>query len=313
MKIIIFGAAGFIGTNLTLELLKNRDNYITLVDVSKKYFSWINSYSSERIRIIESKFDKDTDFNTLLKNQDLVFHLVSTTMPTTSNRFIAQELESNVIVSAKMFEACVENKLSKVVFMSSGGTVYGKEVKFPLTENSQTYPITSYGLQKITIEKLLYLYNQIYQLDYSVIRLSNPYGPYQRPNGKLGAVTTFTYKALKGDEIIVYGDGTVVRDYIYIEDAIQGVLNIAFKTSKYKIFNLGSGIGTSLNELINIIKKTVTPDLKIKYRSSRNVDVPINVLDISRYKNEFGELDITPLSEGIKRTADFLLNEYEDN
>ena len=121
---------------------------------------------------------------------------------------------------------CIRCGVKKVVFVSSGGTVYGKEVDCPLKEKTATNPISSYGVQKITIEKLLYLYRYMYGLDYRIIRLANPYGPYQRPNGVLGAVTTFTYKALKGDEITVYGDGSVVRDFIYIDDAIRAIMKI---------------------------------------------------------------------------------------
>lgn len=106
------------------------------------------------------------------------------------------------------------------------GQVYGKEVDCPLKEKTATNPISSYGVQKVTIEKLLYLYRYMYGLDYRIIRLANPYGPYQRPNGVLGAVTTFTYKALKGDKIVVYGDGSVVRDFIYIDDAIRAIMKI---------------------------------------------------------------------------------------
>lgn len=151
---------------------------------------------------------------------------MSTTVPTTSNQHISQELVSNVIFSANLFEACIRCDVKKVVFVSSGGTVYGKEVDCPLKEKTATNPISSYGVQKITIEKLLYLYRYMYGLDYRIIRLANPYGPYQRPNGVLGAVTTFTYKALKGDEITVYGDGSVVRDFIYIDDAIRAIMKI---------------------------------------------------------------------------------------
>lgn len=312
MRIIILGAAGFIGANLTLELLKN-DNYdITLVDKSIDYFGWAKQIQSEKLKIIESDFNDSTDFSKLLNNQDIVFHLVSTTIPTTSNQKVSQELSANVVISAKLFDACVTNKVKRVIFISSGGTVYGKEAKCPLSEETPTYPISSYGLQKITIEKLLYLYEQMYQLDYRVIRLANPYGPYQRPNGQLGAVTTFTYKAMNDEEITVYGDGSVVRDYIYIADAIQGIMNIAFKAAKYKTFNLGSGIGTSINELIKTIRENINPNLKIVYKSGRSVDVPVNFLDISRYRETYGDVNMIPLSVGVRLTAEFLERGYSN-
>lgn len=196
MKSLLLGAAGFIGTNLAIELAKNSENELTLVDRNKDYFKTIVKMNIGNINVMESNLTFDMDFDSILKGQDVVYHLVSTTVPTTSNQHISQELISNVIFSANLFEACIRCGVKKVVFVSSGGTVYGKESDCPLKEKTATNPISSYGVQKITIEKLLYLYRYMYGLDYRIIRLANPYGPYQRPNGVLGAVTTFTYKAL---------------------------------------------------------------------------------------------------------------------
>lgn len=182
MKILLLGAAGFIGTNLTIELAKNAENEITLVDRCRDFFNPIVNINLKNIRIVESGLTVDMDFDSILKNQEVVYHLVSTTVPTTSNQHISQELVSNVVFSANLFEACIRCGVKKVVFISSGGTVYGKEVDCPLKEKTATNPISSYGVQKVTIEKLLYLYRYMYGLDYRIIRLANPYGPYQRPN-----------------------------------------------------------------------------------------------------------------------------------
>ena len=199
--------------------------------------------------------------------------------------------------------------MKKVVFISSGGTVYGKESNCPLSEITATNPICSYGLQKVAIEKLLYLYHYMYGLDYRIIRLANPYGPYQRPNGVLGAITTFTYKALKGEEIQVYGDGTVVRDFIYIDDAIRAILQIVEGENQHHIFNLGCGYGTSIKEVLNIIKDTLDVELNVVYKERRAVDVPTNYLDISRYEKYYGSLNPISLEEGIKKTAAFIKKE----
>lgn len=308
MNIILFGAAGFIGTNLTLQLMKNLNNEITLVDVNKNYFN--NIYMEKNIRILESGFNMDTDFISLLKGQNVVYHLVSTTVPVTSNQHIGQEITANVVVTSKMLDACVECGVDKVVFISSGGTVYGKEGICPLNENTTANPITSYGIQKITIEKLLYVYKYIYNLDYRIIRLANPYGPYQRPDGILGAVTTFTYKALMNEEIIVYGDGSVIRDFIYIDDVVNGVLKIENGQNEFCTFNLGCGYGTSINQVLIIIQQVLNKELNIIYKEGRKVDVPINYLDISRYERIYGKLNPISLEEGIYKTASFIREYY---
>ena len=165
MNIVILGAAGFIGTNLTIKLAKNIEDRITLVDKSKNYFTNIQKFNFSNVKIEESSLDADMDFS-ILEGQDVVYHLVSTNVPTTSNQHITQDIQANVLFSSNLFDECVKHEVNKVVFISSGGTVYGKEVKCPLPENTPTNPISSYGVQKITIEKLLYLYNYMYGLDY---------------------------------------------------------------------------------------------------------------------------------------------------
>lgn len=310
MKILLLGAAGFIGTNLTIELAKRIEDEITLVDRSKSFFKPIVSMNLKNVRSLEADLTVDMDFDSILKGQEVVYHLVSTTVPTTPNQHISQELISNVVFSANLFEACIRCGVKKVVFISSGGTVYGKEVGCPLKEKTATNPISSYGVQKITIEKLLYLYRYMYGLDYRIIRLANPYGPYQRPNGVLGAVTTFTYKALKGDEIAVYGDGSVVRDFIYIDDAIRAIMKIVEGENKHRIFNLGCGYGTSIKQVLETIEKALGIKLTVSYLEGRKVDVPVNYLDISRYEKYYGALNPISLEEGIRKTADFMKKEY---
>lgn len=311
MNIIILGAAGFIGTNLTIELAKNKSNKITLVDKSIQYFENIKKMKFENVSFKEYDFDVNTKYDDLLKDQSIVYHLVSTTVPTTSNQHISQELMGNVVFSSNLFEACVRKKISKVVFISSGGTVYGKEVDCPLKENTPTNPISSYGVQKVAIEKLLYLYNYMYGLDYRVIRLANPYGPYQRPNGILGAVTTFTYKALKGEQITVYGNGSIVRDFIYIDDAIRAIMNIVEGKNKHHTFNLGCGYGTSIKQLLELIEEAIGTKMNVVYEEGRQVDVPVNFLDIARYEKYYGKLNPINLKEGIKKTAEFMKNNYD--
>lgn len=308
MNIIILGAAGFIGTNLAIKLASNRDDVITLVDKRREWFSNIDKFDFKNIEIREHSLDTDMDFS-VLEGQDVVYHLVSTNVPTTSNQHISQDIQANVLFSSNLFDACVKFDVKKVVFISSGGTVYGKEASCPLPENTPTNPISSYGVQKITIEKLLYLYNYMYGLDYRIIRLANPYGPYQRPNGVLGAVTTFTYKALKGEELQVYGDGSVIRDFIYIDDAIKAILNIVDGKNKHHTFNLGCGYGTSIKEVLNAIESVLGLKMNIVFKEGRAVDVPVNYLDISRYEKYYGKLNPISLEEGIKKTAEFMMRE----
>lgn len=307
MNIILLGAAGFIGKNLALKLSQNNDNIITLVDKEEEYFNDISF--NNNVNVKKSQLNETADFDALLKNQDIVFHLVSSNIPTNSNKNISIDIQNNLNFTSKLLESCIKNSVKKIVFISSGGTVYGKNVVCPINEEMPTDPITSYGLQKLTIEKLLYLYNYVHGLDYSIVRLANPYGPYQRPNGVLGAVTTFVYKAINNEPIVVYGDGSVIRDFIYIDDAVKAIINIMNYNGINKVFNVGSGYGTSINTLLENIKSVLGCNIDIIYKESRAVDVPVNYLDISRYENEFGKLNSITLKKGIVKTAEFLRKE----
>ncbi len=310
MNITIIGAAGFIGTNLTLNLGKSKDNSLTLVDTEDYYFDHIRATGLSNVRYVADPLTYESDFDRMVKGADVVYHLFSTSNPTNSNQKIADELQGNVVFSSNLFEACGRQKVKKVVFISSGGTIYGKNAMCPCREDSATDPITSYGLQKLTIEKLLYLCHYIYGFDYKIIRLSNPFGPYQRPNGLLGVVTTFIYKALKRERLSVYGDGSVVRDFIFIDDVIRGIQQIVNGNSDYHVFNLGSGYGVSVQQVIEAISRVLKTELDVEYTPARNVDVPINYLDICRYEKEFGPLNPLPLEAGIKITARYLRNMY---
>ena len=319
MKILILGAAGFIGTNLTLKYLKRNTNVqLVLYDYKMEYFNTLKKKGSNNIEFREGTFDDDTDFDEVVKGIDLVYHMISTTIPATSNYSVADGLHDNVIVTNRLLDACVRQKVGKIVFISSGGAVYGKENNMPLKEDAITNPISSYGIQKISIEKLLYLYNYIYDLDYRIVRLANPFGPYQRPDGRLGVVTTFIYKAINNEPVTIYGDGSVIRDFIYIDDAIDAILNIAEgkgcdSTGKeHKLFNVGSGEGLSINEVIKCIEKTLEKKMEIHYKEGRKSDVPVNYLDISLYESVYGKLVKHSLERGVEKTKKFFMEEIEN-
>lgn len=303
MNVIVLGAAGFIGTNLALRLAKEKDNNITLVDSKKEYF---NSVLHD-MNIVESDFALHTDFDALLSGQDVVYHLISTITPATSNLSISRDFMDNIVITSKMLEACVRQKVKKMIFISSGGAVYGKNVTSPIKEDDEQYPITSYGIQKLTIEKTLHMLYEQYGLDYRIVRLANPYGPYQRPNGKLGVVTTFVYKCLNNEPITLYGDGSVIRDFIYIDDAVELILKISQYDGKEKLFNLGSGKGTSIKEVIRNIEEVLGHSMDVQHEAARNVDVPISYLNINRLKKAVGDYSFLPLKDGIQKTADFLM------
>lgn len=308
MKIAIFGAAGFIGTNLTYKLLDNSQNELVLFD--KDLSTYSSFEKADKLKIVEGDFSSPQDYDEFLENQDLVFHLISSTVPASKGIGLVQEIQENVINTIYLLDTCIKRHVKRVIFLSSGGTVYGKDYTEPFREEQKTNPISSYGLQKVTIENLLYLYHYSYGLDYKIVRLSNPYGPYQRPNGNIGVVTNFIYQALCGDKLLVYGNGNVVRDFIFIDDAITGILNIAQDSSHVNVYNLGSGIGVSINDILAEIQKVLNISANVVYVDEREVDVPVSILNIERYKNKFFHEEMIDLRNGIIKTSDYIKRIY---
>lgn len=304
MKAMILGAGGFIGTNLSIKLINEHIN-VTLVDYSSQKIP-LSIKNSDYTKLHNMCFNKESDFDTLVSGFDIIYHLISTTIPSNSNQSISQEFDDNVITTIKFLDACVRQKVKRVVFISSGGTVYGLTGNLSIAEDFQTNPINAYGLQKLTIEKLLYLYHYQFGLDYRVVRLSNPYGPYQNPLGGQGVITAFIYNTINGLPLNIWGNGTVIRDYIYIDDAVNAIFNISGDLTKEKVYNVGSGIGISILDIINEIKVSLNLNMNLVFQEGRKVDVPINILDINRYVKEFGTGNMISMKQGIINTAKFL-------
>ena len=305
MNYLILGSAGFIGKNLVKELSVNKENNLVLFDRVSSGFNEIKNCKE-----IIGEFSNKYDFESLLDDIDIVIHLISTSSPN-SNESLVQGIEENVVPTLKLLDACVTKKIKKFVFISSGGTVYGDSYGKPFKENDYCNPICSYGIQKLTIEKYLHLYYHKYNLDYSIIRLSNPYGPGQNPNGQVGAICVFLSKVIRNEKITIFGDGSNVRDYIYIDDAVKGIINISNCMSNNKVYNLGSGEGTSLNNILEYIKTICDNDVNIVYLPQRINDLDYSVLNIERYQEQFLNHNFMSIKVGIGIMYDYLCSYYK--
>ncbi len=304
MNYLILGASGFLGKNLTLRLLQNENNYIRTFSRDLSFYD----LNSEQIEKINGDFRNYQYFENLTKNIDIVYHLISTSIPN-SKLSLTKDLEDNVNSTIKLLSSCVKNGVKKIIFISSGGTVYGSSSGVPFRETDQTNPINSYGIQKLLIEKYLHLYYYQNNLDYRIIRLSNPYGRFQNPQGSVGLVTKFVYNNINNLPITIYGDGNIIRDYIDIDDTIQGFIDIENSELDSKLYNLGSGIGHSINDVVNLIEETTDNRFKKIYIAKRSGDTDYNVLDISRY-NQISSLHYPQsIESGIKK----LIKEFQND
>lgn len=206
----------------------------------------------------------------------------------------------------RLLEAARNHNIKKIVYLSSGGTVYGNPKYTPIGEEHPTNPISSYGITKLAIEKYLFAFNEVYGFNSVVLRVSNPFGPWQSNCGVQGVIGTFLRLALEGKEIEVWGDGTVVRDFIYVDDVIDAITSALNYQGKEVVFNIGAGVGTNINEIIFLLENALKKRIVVNYLPGRNIDVRENVLDVSKAHLHFGWRPKTMLSHGIARLIDSL-------
>jgi len=306
-RALITGGSGFIGTNLTARLVADGTR-VRVLDVAAK-----DGYTDPRgVAFYKGDMSSREVIPYALDGVDTVYHLAWTTIPKTSNEDPAFDVATNVEGTLRLMDACLERGVGRFVFLSSGGTVYGAPKSVPIPEDAPIEPLNSYGITKASIERYLALYNHLHGLDYAVIRPSNPFGPHQNPLGQVGTAVVFMYRTLKGIPIHVWGDGGVVRDYVYIDDLVDAIVRAA--TARLgdgpRVFNVGSGEGTSINGLIEKVAGVCGREQEVVYEPGREFDSPANVLDVSRAKEVLGWSAATPLSDGLVKMRDWLVSEY---
>jgi len=304
---LILGGCGFLGSHLVDGLLNNDYEVVVFdkVNVDTKNIS----NNLNKISLIKGDFTNKNDLQKAIRDIDYIFHFIGTTLPQSSTQNPIYDIETNVISTINLLEIAKSANVRRVIFASSGGTIYGIPQKVPIPEDHPTNPICAYGISKLMIEKYLHLYYQLYGLNYVSLRFSNAYGERQDPDKSQGVIAVFLGKIMRGDPLIIWGNGKVVRDYIYIKDIVNACLKaMNSKQTKYHIFNIGSGNGISLNELIEIMRKCAGKEIKVKYAQGRKIDVPINILDTTLAKKVFGWKPKVLIEQGIKTVLSNLVS-----
>jgi len=306
-KCIIYGGAGFIGSHTTETLLDN-DFEVTVFDkinASRKNLTDV----LDKIKFIEGDFNNAIDIKESLKNQDFVIHLVSSTLPADSNLNPQYDVETNLVSSLSLFEECVNQKIKKVIFISSGGTIYGNPLKLPINEKHPTNPTSSYGIIKLAIEKYLSLYKSLKGLDYTVLRFSNPFGERQNPLSGQGLISNLLYRIKNRQTLEIWGDGKVIRDYFYIKDGANAIYHAIKNQSQSNIFNISSSRGYSVNQILDRFRKVLNLKFKVKYTAGRKFDVGKNILDNSRAQNILKWKPETAFNKALMKTWSYILDD----
>jgi UDP-glucose 4-epimerase len=307
MGSLVLGGSGFIGKNLCRALVANgatvrsfaRDNPFPEDDAP----DWAG-----QVEWVHGAFSDSELIRKSLRDVEVVFHLISTTLPATSNQNVRFDLSSNVEPTLRLLEAARDIGVRKVVFISSAGTVYGIANRVPIPEDHATHPICAYGIHKLLIERYLHLFHYLWKLDYGVLRVSNAYGVGQPVDRPQGVIANFMDKVMKAKPFEIWGDGRVVRDYVFVDDVIDAVLLLVGYSGPSRIFNIGSGKGHTLLELISTIENVVGRSAEVRFLEGRPADVPINVLDINRATSELKWRPTTDLQTGIQRMFEHALD-----
>src|ERR1700693_4624489 len=272
---VVFGGSGFLGQRLCRQLLANGFNVRSVSRTGRPKGESEPWWSN--VDWISADIGAGTA-TPAMPGADVVFHLASSTYPSTSNLDAAFDLESNLVGSVRMLQIAVKCHVRRLIFVSSGGTVYGIPQQNPIHETHPINPICSYGIHKLAIEKYLYLFRALKDLDSVVLRVSNLYGELQDLERPLGAISHFTYRAVHEKPIEIWGNGTVRRDYIHVDDVVSALLKSTSYHGSEHLFNIGSGRSVSLNQLLDLIRQRVGKEIVVNYMTARSFDVPENAL-----------------------------------
>ena len=278
-NILITGGLGFIGSDISNSLIDN-NNILIIDNLSTGKLEYLNNPNHENLTFINEDLN-NLNLNPYLKDIDYVFHLAAMTNVPLSVKNPTSCNAENVTSTVNLLNACVKNDVKKIVF-SSSSAVYGNNTKMPLKENEMPMPISPYAASKASCELYLQSFHESYGLNYTALRYFNVFGPKQDKNSQYAAVIpNFINAILEGKQPVIYGDGEQTRDFVYVRDVAQANIN-ACKSDYNGIINVASGKKITINELYEIVEKTLESDIDAKYLPERPGDIKHSQADISK-------------------------------
>jgi len=294
MDILILGGNGFSGSHLVDAFLLEGHQVRVLDKIDEKFRSPLPGVDYRIGDFTDESFLAES-----LVNIDCVFHALSTTVPATSNLNPKADAQINLIGTIGLLDQMVKAGVQNIIYFSSGGTVYGNREEGHIPEAQLLHPIgSSYAISKVAAENYLLLYEKLHGIRPLILRISNLYGPRYGRVGDQGIITTFLNAIINNESLKVWGDGSAVRDYLYIDDLIRFCI-LAVKSRETGVFNVGAGEGHSILEVVDIISKVVGRSVDVKFEKSRELEIKRVILDISKANQVFHWLPHVSLEEGI--------------
>jgi UDP-glucose 4-epimerase len=304
IRTLVIGGGGFIGRSLARKLV-NMGREVTILgrrNVTGFYFP-------EHVNYVQGDFADAVLISKLLDNHEEVINLAYASKPNTSFDNPIADLQDNLTATVQLYLE-VANRSINLIVVSSGGTVYGQTEAPSLSEGDPTWPISPYGLTKLTIEHYAHLFAVTKGLRYTCLRIANAYGVGQEPFTGQGFIPTAIALSAQGKPIKIFGTGDVVRDYIYVDDVAQAICLALSKGKNSNTYNIGSGRGASIREIISILKPLMNEvgyDVACEYLPGRAFDVRRNILNCSKARAELGWIDTIEFIQGLRLTRDWIL------
>lgn len=292
-RVLLLGGNGFIGSHIK-DALITKDVALRVFDRSLSSVS-----QSCNIEYLKGSLDQVDKLAEALMDVDVVIHMISSTVPSTSNLDPVNDIQANLVSTVRLLDMMQKQNVKRIIFLSSGGTVYGRPSALPVNELHSLNPICSYGAVKVAIENYLNIYWQLYGISPVIFRVSNPYGPRQGKLGVQGVIGTFMNKIIDNQSLDIWGDGSVKRDYIYIDDIVDVITSAVFHDDVEGVFNLGYGASTSLVELLEMIEIVTGKVANVVYKPSRSFDIDDIFLDISKVSKTFSWQPKIDLRRGL--------------
>lgn len=295
-NILVIGGNGFIGSHLVDRLLQE-GCFVRVLDLAPER----HRLPLSGVEYLLRDFNDPFVLAEALRDIDVVFHLASTTVPVTSNRDPLGDIQTNLSPTVRLLEQMVLSRVKRIVYVSSGGTVYGVPRCNPVGESHPLQPVCSYGVVKVAVEHYLGMYLHLHGLEPIILRPSNPYGPRQGHIGSQGVIATFLHRLKRGLPLDIWGDGTVVRDYFHVTDLVEACW-LALSSGQPGVYNIGSGTGLSINDLIRTLSDVLEIEPEIANFAAKPYDVPALVLDCARGRKELGWSTTVELRAGLLET-----------
>jgi UDP-glucose 4-epimerase len=302
--VVVLGGLGFMGSHISRALVA-RGFGVRIFDRLYASRAAVRDIEST-VEIVEGDIARSSDVLAALEGAETIIHLVHTTVPGSSMDDPAYDVTSNVAASAAWLARLAETTVRRILYVSSGGTVYGVPRENPIREDHPTDPVSSYGITKLAIEKYVAMYASMHGVAYRILRPSNVYGAGQRLHIGQGVVGVMIQRALHGEPLEVWGTGESLRDYLHVDDLVAAVSALVSYEGTHNVFNISGGRGTSVNGIIEALRRHLGSHLEVVKKSARAFDVPANVLDSSRLTRETGWRPAVDLEDGIARTIDWL-------